>query len=177
MSKSTGAEKGQAVDVANGEIVAQVEIGTGAIVGQIVGINENVGGSVRGVVDGMAVSIGKAQRQVTHGASRPDLQGMINGIRRVPKRVDVVEPRECGAYGRDTRNKSASNVQVECRSRSECRVRSRYGLSRGPWQYICIAQRPCTCALNYGWILSIIDETRVVESFAFPERILSRRHW
>src|SRR5260370_1397122 len=112
MRKSTGAEKGQAVDVANGEIVAQVEIGTGAIVGQIVGINENVGGSVRGVVDGMAVSIGKAQRQVTHGASRPDLQGMINGIRRVPKRVDVVEPRECGAYGRDTRNKSASNVQV-----------------------------------------------------------------
>jgi len=68
MGKSAAAEKGQTVNVADREAMALVEIRTGAIVGYVVGINENVGGPVRGIVNGVAVSVGHAQRQSAHRA-------------------------------------------------------------------------------------------------------------
>src|ERR1700693_2608147 len=56
MSKSAAAlEERQAVDIADRQVVAQVEIRAGPICGYIIGINERVVGAVRGIVNGVAV--------------------------------------------------------------------------------------------------------------------------
>ena len=78
MGEPTALEKREAVDVADGEVMAQVEIRAGAIGGKVVGIDERGVAAVGGIVDGMAISVGHTQRQVTHGALHSHLQGMID---------------------------------------------------------------------------------------------------
>src|ERR1700676_873141 len=58
--KSAALEKRQAIHVADREVMAQVEIRTGTICGNVVSIDEGVIGAVRGIVNGVAVGIGKA---------------------------------------------------------------------------------------------------------------------
>src|SRR5260370_10680244 len=45
----------------------------------------------------MAVCVSHTQGQITYGALRPDLQGMINGIGDVPESIDIAVARECGS--------------------------------------------------------------------------------
>src|SRR6266436_6820751 len=112
MCESAALEERRRVDIADGEVMAHVEIGTCAIVGQIVGINENICCSVRGIINGVAPGIGQAQGQISDSALQPDLQGMIDGIGAVPESANVVESRECRAYRRIVGDEPASNVQV-----------------------------------------------------------------
>src|ERR1700682_556970 len=77
MSKSSTAEKGHAVDVADREIMSQVEIRAGSIRGKVIGIHKRVVSPVRGIVDGMTVGVSEAQREIAHGTVTGDLQGVV----------------------------------------------------------------------------------------------------
>ena len=60
MGKSIAAEKRQTVDVADREVVAQIEIRTGPIGGKVVRIDERGVAPVGRIVYGMAVGVGHA---------------------------------------------------------------------------------------------------------------------
>src|SRR5438132_2996535 len=112
MGEPSALEKREAVDVADGEVMPHVEIRTGPIGGKVVGIDERGVAAVGGIVYRVAISVGHAQREVPDGALYSCLQGMIDGIRLVPKRVDVVESRECGTNRSIADHTAASNRKV-----------------------------------------------------------------
>ena len=64
MGEPSALEKREAVDVADGEVMPHVEIRAGAIGGKVVGIDERGIAAVGGVVNGMAVGVCHAQREV-----------------------------------------------------------------------------------------------------------------
>src|SRR2546430_1604920 len=112
MVKPTALEKLEAVDVADSEVMPHVEIRASPIGGKVVGIDERGVAAVGGIVDGMAISVGHTQRQVTHGALHSHLQGMIDLIRFISKRIDVVESRECGTNRSSADDIPASNRKI-----------------------------------------------------------------
>ena len=60
MSRAGAFEEGQRVEVANVQNVALIEVGTGTVLGKIVGIHEVAVEPVRRIVDGMAIGISHA---------------------------------------------------------------------------------------------------------------------
>src|SRR5437016_2439334 len=112
MGEPSALEKREAVDVADSEVMPHVEIRTGPIGGKVVGIDERGVAAVGGIVYRVAISVGHAQREVPDGALYSCLQGMIDGIRGIPKSVDVVEARECGTNRSSTDNSAASNRKI-----------------------------------------------------------------
>ena len=83
MGEPTTLEKREAVDVADGEVMPHVEIRTGSIGGKVIGIDERSIAAVGGVVNGMAVGVCHAQREVPDGAlssNRPAIQDLIHSL-------------------------------------------------------------------------------------------------
>src|SRR5882762_915722 len=92
--KTTAPEKRQGIDVADSKIMALIEIGAASICGDVVGIYERPIEAIRGIIDGMAISICNAQSEISESASRRELQGMIDRVGRILETSDVAEPRE-----------------------------------------------------------------------------------
>src|SRR5271157_3912801 len=59
-------EEGQGIHVADREVVTHVECGAGAICCNVIGVDEGSVAAVRGVVNRVAVSIGKTHRKSPH---------------------------------------------------------------------------------------------------------------
>src|ERR671925_6862 len=79
----------QGVNIAERQVVPQIEIGTAAICRKVVSVHERVVVSVGGVVDGMAVGVGQAHRQVANGASHSGLHGIVDGVCLILKASEV----------------------------------------------------------------------------------------
>src|SRR2546423_1890837 len=105
-------EYGQSIYIADCEIMPQVEVRTSPIGRKIKRIDERRVASIGRIVYGMAVGISQAQRQIAHIALYSQLQRVVNRIRQIPERVDVVESGERGAYGSNTRNRAARNCKI-----------------------------------------------------------------
>src|SRR6266700_5256005 len=165
MRKSTALEEWKGVDIADGKIMAQVEIGTGAIGRYVIGINKRVVAPRGSIVDGVTVSVGDAHRKVAHSALRPDLQGVIDRISSVPKGVDVVVSTERSAYRGIAGNRPASNGEIECHlPRDWIAIHRATGQARVRTHRI----HGQTC---------VVRVSRGNDWFALPVRICRRRHW
>src|SRR5690242_15949363 len=112
MGEPTALGKWEAVDVADSEVMPHVEIRARPIGRKVISIDERGIAAVGGIVDGMAVGVSHAQRQIAHGALHSHLQGMIDRVRFVSKRIDVVKSRECGANRSSADHSPASNRKI-----------------------------------------------------------------
>ncbi len=97
MTQPAALEERQRIDIAEREVVAHVEIGTRAIRGNVVSIDEKAIGSIRGIINGMAIRVGETQRQIADRALHADLKSVVNGVCLIPERRNSAVARECGA--------------------------------------------------------------------------------
>ena len=82
-------EERQEINIADSQTVTLVKAGTSAIPGNVVGIDESTVKTIRGIVDRVAVCVGKAESQITHSASRRGLKSMVTGIGHILQSSDV----------------------------------------------------------------------------------------
>ncbi len=92
--KACTLEEWQAVYVADRQVVTKVEIGTGTVGREIIGVNESSVIPVRRTVDGMAVSVGDTQRQIAHRPPSRGLQRVIDGICLIFQARDVAKTKD-----------------------------------------------------------------------------------
>src|SRR5712692_1336373 len=85
-------EERQAINIADSQTVTLVKTGTGPVPSDVVGIHESAVKTIRGIVNRVAVSVRSAESQITHGALRRGLQGIINRIRCILEPSDVPKP-------------------------------------------------------------------------------------
>src|SRR5215472_14446234 len=71
---------GQGINVAEGHIVAHVKIGTSPILGDVIRIHESAVIAIRGVINGVAVGVGKAHGEITNRTQRRSLKGVVYGV-------------------------------------------------------------------------------------------------
>ncbi len=84
-------EEGQAINVTDGQIVANVKVGTAAVGGKVVGVDEGAVEAIRRIVDGVAVSVGHAEREVTDGAMHRGLHRVVDGVGLIFEARDVAK--------------------------------------------------------------------------------------
>src|ERR1022692_2023964 len=89
MGQSLSLKEGQVVDVADGHHVTLVEVGTGAVGGEIVGVNKPGVSPRRRIVDGMAVGVRHRELQCADSPAQRCLQAVVDRGSRVVQTLYV----------------------------------------------------------------------------------------
>ena len=81
----------QCINVADRQIVAHIEVGTGSVGGEVVGVHEIAVISIRGVIERMAECVGKAHGEVPQCAPGGHLHRVVAGVRLIFQAGDGAE--------------------------------------------------------------------------------------